>query len=158
VADDWCIQRIARRDLLLASIGGMTVTSALLAYGLNTHHNILSACCIILFIVSILRLIVFSILTCQVSFALGLGPIPFLLISEMVPPPGIPALSSLSLSLNWLAAFIVAITFLPLRDALSSPSDPRDPLSGRFGEGRVFYVFTGVGVVLGGLVWRGFAR
>ena len=109
----------------------------------------------------------------QVSFAVGLGPVPFLLVSEVVPSPvrlisqvstssllmensqAIPALASLSLSLNWVANFIIAILFLPLRDALSSPLDPSDPISERTGEGRVFYIFTGVCALLAVLVWRG---
>lgn len=70
-------------------------------------------------------------------------------------PQAVPALSSLSLSCNWIANFFVALLFLPLRDALSSPVDPRDPLSARRGEGRVFYVFTLVCAGLGMLVWRG---
>jgi hypothetical protein len=161
----------------------------------------------------------------QAAFSIGLGPVPFLLISELVPPPvsvvdpasqtgdppiyhlpippssytvsplslrprssplfpfrsiptlprlsvplapsprarlylpqAVPALSSLSLSCNWIANFFVALLFLPLRDALSSPVDPRDPLSARRGEGRVFYVFTLVCAGLGMLVWRGLPR
>lgn len=70
-------------------------------------------------------------------------------------PQAIPALSSLALSANWITNFFVAILFLPLRDYLSEPEDPRDPLSGRVGEGRVFYVFTGVCAVLVLVVWRG---
>ena len=67
----------------------------------------------------------------------------------------IPALASLSLSVSWIANFLVAILFLPLRDALSSTVDPTDPLSQRKGEGRVFYVFTVVCLGLAVLVWRG---
>ncbi|CAD6578358.1 MAG: hypothetical protein TREMPRED_002163 [Tremellales sp. Tagirdzhanova-0007] len=133
------VDRVGRKGLLLTSIIGMAITSALLAFALDIHHNILSASAIILFIV---------------SFAVGLGPVPFLLVSEVVPSPvrlisqvstssllmensqAIPALASLSLSLNWVANFIIAILFLPLRDALSSPLDPSDPISERTGEGR----------------------
>lgn len=69
---------------------------------------------------------------------------PFLLVSEMVPPHAVPALSSLALSASWVTTFIVAMGFIPLRDALSSPIDPHDPMSAREGEGRVFYVFAGM--------------
>jgi len=137
------VDRLGRRTLMLYSIAGMAVMSALLAFGLDDHHQYLSGFAIISFIA---------------SFSIGLGPVPFLLVSELAPPPAIPALSSLSLSCNWIAAFCVAISFLPLRDALSSPIDPRDPLSDRKGEGRVFYVFTIVCLGTGLLVWRGLGR
>lgn len=50
----------------------MAATSILLAIGLNGHHQIMSAISIIAFVA---------------SFSIGLGPVPFLLISELVPPP-----------------------------------------------------------------------
>ncbi|ORY31395.1 general substrate transporter [Naematelia encephala] len=134
------VDRMERRSLLLVSVTGMTLTSALLAWGLDNGHNLLSASVIVLFIV---------------FFAVGLGPIPFLLVSELVPQPAIPALASLSLSLAWISNFFIALLFLPLRDALSEPVDPHDPIGDRKGEGRVFYVFTAVCVVLGLLISRG---
>jgi hypothetical protein len=97
------------------------------------------------------------ILNSQASFSVGLGPVPFLLVSELVPSPAIPALSSLALSCNWIANFIVAISFLPIRNMLSSPRDRHDPSAGRDGEGRVFYIFTVLGIVTGLLSWRGLA-
>ena len=68
---------------------GMAITSALLAYGLDSRLNTLSASAIILFIVSIVYFALGSQLTAisQVSFAIGLGPVPFLLVSEVVPSP-----------------------------------------------------------------------
>nr|XP_019045765.1 vacuolar membrane protein [Kwoniella bestiolae CBS 10118]OCF24695.1 vacuolar membrane protein [Kwoniella bestiolae CBS 10118] len=134
------MDRLGRKTLLLTSIAGMGITSTLLAVGLNGGHQTLSA---------------FSIITFIASFSIGLGPVPFLLVSELVPSPAIPAVSSLSLSINWITNFFIAILFLPLRDFLSTPVDPRDPQSDRRGEGRVFYVFTGILVVGGLLVWRG---
>lgn len=128
--------------------------SALLAIGLNNSYQVLSAIAIISFIVSYASSFKADF---QASFSIGLGPVPFLLVSELVPSPAIPALSSLALSCNWIANFIVAISFLPLRDMLSSPKDTHDPTAGRVGEGRVFYIFTVLGVVTGLLSWRGLA-
>ncbi|WWD18368.1 hypothetical protein CI109_102818 [Kwoniella shandongensis] len=130
------MDRLGRKTLILASIGGMAVTSALLAIGLNEGHQSLSAVSIIAFIA---------------SFSIGLGPVPFLLISELVPSPAVPALSSLSLSTNWISNCFIAIFFLPIRNLLSTPVDRNDPDSDRRGEGRVFYLFTGV-LILGGIV------
>ncbi|WVQ72890.1 hypothetical protein IAR50_002451 [Cryptococcus sp. DSM 104548] len=130
------MDRLGRRTLILASIAGMATTSVLLALGLNDHLQALSAISIIAFIA---------------SFSIGLGPVPFLLTSELVPQPAVAALSSLAVSTNWITAFLVALFFLPLRDLLSSPADPRQPENGRKGEGRVFYVFTVV-LLLGGIM------
>ncbi|WVF69339.1 hypothetical protein IAT40_004115 [Kwoniella sp. CBS 6097] len=134
------MDRLGRKTLLLASIAGMAITSSLLAIGLDDHHQFLSA---------------FSIITFIASFSIGLGPVPFLLVSELVPPPAVPAVSSLALSTNWITNFLIAILFLPIRDMLSTPIDPRDPVSDRKGEGRVFYVFTVVLLAGALLVWRG---
>jgi hypothetical protein len=60
----------------------------------------------------------------------------------MVPPHAVPALSSLALSASWITTFLVGTFFLPLRDALAYPVDPRDPESPIEGQGRVFYVFV----------------
>ncbi|OCF30610.1 vacuolar membrane protein [Kwoniella heveanensis BCC8398] len=134
------MDRLGRKTLLLMSIAGMAINSTLLAIGLNDHHQALSA---------------FSIIAFIASFSVGLGPVPFLLVSELVPSPAVPAVSSLALSTNWTTNFLIAILFLPIRDMLSTPIDPRDPVSDRKGEGRVFYVFTAVLLAGWILVWRG---
>ncbi|KGB74798.1 vacuolar membrane protein [Cryptococcus deuterogattii R265] len=131
---------LGRKVLILASIGGMTTTSIFLAIGLNGHHQIMSA---------------ISILAFVASFSIGLGPVPFLLTSELVPLPAVAALSSLAVSTNWVTSFLVAFFFLPLRDLLSSPSDPRSPETGREGEGRVFYAFTAILLMGGVMIGKG---
>lgn len=50
----------------------MATTSIFLAIALNVHHQIMSA---------------ISILAFVASFSIGLGPVPFLLTSELVPLP-----------------------------------------------------------------------
>lgn len=74
----------------------------------------------------------------------------------MMPGPAIAAVSSLALSGSWITNFVVAMGFIPLRDALSEPADPNDPGNGaRYGEGRVFYVFTFTLVLMVSVVLRG---
>lgn len=70
----------------------------------------------------------------------------------------IPALSSLAFSLNWGLNFLVAALFLPLRNLLSSPAIPGDPMSARNNEGRVFYVFMVMCWTLAVVVWRGLPK
>ncbi|KAI9631883.1 general substrate transporter [Dioszegia hungarica] len=132
---------IGKKNLLLFSVISMSITSAALAHGLNSHSPNLSAFAIIGFIA---------------SFAVGLGPIPFLLIPDLVPAQAIPALSSLAFALNWTLNIMIALLFLPLRNLLSSPTDPSDPMAtARTNEGNVFYVFMATSAILALVVWRG---
>lgn len=87
------------------------------------------------------------------SFAIGLGPVPFLLPPLLSPANLVPQLSSVALLLNFVSNLAIGSLFLPVRDALSKPVG-----EGREGEGNVFFLFAGV-LALGGLVlarsWRG---
>ncbi|BEI88541.1 uncharacterized protein CcaverHIS019_0112590 [Cutaneotrichosporon cavernicola] len=135
------VDKLGRRTLLLASATSMAFMSIMLAVGLDQNREYLSSFAIVAFIA---------------AFAIGLGPVPFLLVSDMMPAPAIPAVSSLALSGSWITNFIVAMGFIPLRDALSEPADPNDPGNGaRLGEGRVFYVFTFMLVLMVSVVLRG---
>lgn len=117
------VDRLGRRTLLLASSFLMLVFAVLLGWGLDEHLRKTSSFAIVAFIA---------------AFSIGLGPIPFLLVSEMVPANCVPALSSLALSASWITTFVIAQGFLPLRDALTY----YDPNGQQEGEGRVFYVFA----------------
>lgn len=50
------------------------------------------------------------------SFSLGLGPIPFLIIPEVVPPQSAAATGSFGLTLNWLTNFCISAAFWPLAE------------------------------------------
>lgn len=105
----------------------MAITSILLSIGLNKHIQVLSGVSILLFVA---------------AFASGLGAVPFLLIPELMPSHAVSAASSIGLSASWTSNFAVALSFLPLKEALSYHSK-----HGIEGEGRVFWVFLGVQVV-----------
>ncbi|KAI0306708.1 general substrate transporter, partial [Multifurca ochricompacta] len=115
------VDRVGRRPLLLTSVTGALVSLVLTGYGLNTGMMVASS---------------IAILTFVMSFAVGLGPIPFIIISEVAPPHAVSALSSMALSLNWIANFLVGVAFLPIRNTLSGGDSTK--------EGRVFYVFAGL--------------
>lgn len=106
--------RIGRRTCLLLSIAGMGTNAALLALSMQFSLPLLSGLATILFVA---------------SFALGLGPIPFILASELLPPPAVAAAQSCALASNWIATFLVA-QFFPVLDAYLHHL------------GRVFYVFA----------------
>ncbi|KXN90498.1 hypothetical protein AN958_04170 [Leucoagaricus sp. SymC.cos] len=108
------IERVGRKQLLTLSVLGAVISLIAVGYGLNSGFTTLAS---------------IATLTFVTSFAIGLGPIPFVMIPEAVS-----ALSSMALSLNWIANFLVGLIFLPLRSFLSDEDPTR--------QGRVFYVFV----------------
>jgi len=115
------IDRVGRKPLLLASVVGALASLVLTGYGLNMGMTAISSISMLIFVM---------------SFAIGLGPIPFIIIPEVGPSRAVPALSSVALSLNWISNFIIGLAFLPLRNALSNGDSTK--------EGKVFYVFAGL--------------
>ncbi|KAJ8508546.1 hypothetical protein ONZ45_g9191 [Pleurotus djamor] len=113
------IEKMGRRRLLTISTIGAIVSLLIVGFGLNSNLVTISSIAIITFIM---------------SFASGLGPVPFVMIPEVSPFYAVSALSSVGLSLNWVANFLVGLVFLPLRNFLSGSSHDKD--------GRVFYVFA----------------
>ncbi|GLA37141.1 hypothetical protein AnigIFM63309_003708 [Aspergillus niger] len=119
--------KIGRRSCLLLSISGMGFNSILLALGIYFNQKVLSAIAVLLFV------------SC---FAVGLGPVPFILASELVGPEAVGATQSCALAANWIATFVVAQFFPMLNDALG-------------GRGKIYWVFTGMACLLGGFIyWR----
>ena len=79
----------------------MGTSSLLLAIGIIKSISVLSAVAVLLFVS---------------GFAVGLGPVPFILASELVGPDAVDATQSIALGANWIATFIVA-QFFPLASA-----------------------------------------
>lgn len=113
--------KIGRKPCLLLSIAGMATSSILLALGLEFSVKPLSA---------------IATLTFVASFAVGLGPVPFILASELVGPEAVGAAQSWALTANWVSTFAVA-QFFPMVDA------------GLGGHGRAYWVFAALGIGLG---------
>jgi len=93
--------KLGRKTCLLGSLAGMGTSSLLLAFGITKSVPILSAVAVLLFVS---------------SFAVGLGPVPFILASELVGPDAVDATQSIALGANWTATFMVA-QFFPLASA-----------------------------------------
>lgn len=91
------VDKYGRKVLLMSSISGMAVTSFLLGFGIVHSLSILSALAATLFVV---------------SFAMGLGPIPFMLIPELVQESSAGAAQSIGTTINWFATFLVVSTLL----------------------------------------------
>lgn len=109
------VDKLGRKICLLQSIGGMGVASLLLAFGISRHVPILSAVAVILFVG---------------SFGLGLGPVPFILSSELVSQEAVAATQSWALAANWIATFVVAQFFPIVNEALKG--------------GKVYFIFAGL--------------
>ena len=115
--------KIGRKTCLLLSIAGMGTSSLLLAFGLMEDVKEMSAVGTLLFVA---------------SFAVGLGPVPFILASELVGPEAVGATQSWALAANWIATFLVAQFFPMLDHAL--------------GKGKVYFIFAGMGAAAFGFV------
>lgn len=114
------VDALGRRTCLLTSTFGMGLSSFFLALSIGYGLPVLSAVSVISFVV---------------CFAFGLGPVPFILSSELVGPEAVGATQSWALATNWVATFVVAQFFPTVNEAL--------------GNGRIYYVFAGIA----GLFW-----
>ncbi|KAF9228593.1 general substrate transporter [Gyrodon lividus] len=115
------IERVGRKQLVHWSVAGALVSHLAVGYGLNSGWVTLSSIAITTFVM---------------SFAIGLGPIPFVIIPEVAPLHAVSAISSVSLSVNWTVNFFVGLVFLQLRNFLAHGDSMK--------EGRVFYLFAAV--------------
>ncbi|EXJ94814.1 hypothetical protein A1O1_03212 [Capronia coronata CBS 617.96] len=109
---------LGRKPVLLASIGGMGVSAVLLAVGIRAAIPVLSAVSVLLFVA---------------GFAFGLGPVPYILASELVGPEAVGATQSWALAANWISTFLVA-QFFPV-------------VNERLGKGVVYFVFAALAAV-----------
>lgn len=123
--------RFGRRRLLLVSSGGMGIGCFVLAFGLAHAHAALSAVAIV------------SVIGC---FSMGLGPVPFVILPEVLPADRVSAGASLGLGVNWLSNITVALLFPPLRSALGSWDH-------HTGSG-VFLLLGAVNMVFAALIYR----
>lgn len=110
------VDKLGRKTCLLNSIAGMGVSSLLLAIGIIKSISVLSAIAVLLFVA---------------SFGLGLGPVPFILASELVDSDASDAVQSIALAANWIATFIVAQFFPILSEML---------------HGKVYFIFAALSV------------
>lgn len=113
--------KLGRKPLLLASISGMGINAVVLGCAIMFDIRILAAISTLLFVA---------------SFAVGLGPVPFILAGELASPEAVASVQTWALAVNWIATFLVA-QFFPI-------------LNRSLGEGRVFFVFAFSAVIFFG--------
>lgn len=109
IAAIFLLDRVGRRILLLAGCVGMAITLAamgiIFAIGAS-HIGVLILICLLLYIV---------------SFAIGMGPVFWLMSSEVFPTRLRGTGASISTVGNWAANLLVSVTFLSLIGALGKP-------------------------------------
>lgn len=115
------IDKIGRKKLLLIGITGNAVSLFILALAFFTHSTYMPA-------ISILTLFGFMIF-----FGIGLGPVLWVVLSEIYPLQIRGAAMSLAVFVNWVCNTIVAFTFLDLLIFL--------------GAGQTFIIYSIIGIL-----------
>ncbi|KAG2195911.1 hypothetical protein INT47_002684 [Mucor saturninus] len=90
------IDRMGRRPLLLIAEGGACIFSILLIVG---------------YVYNIGSLLVFSVFGYVLSFAIGIGPIPWMMTSELTPVYASSAVGSIATAMNWATNFLIGQCF-----------------------------------------------
>ena len=106
----WLLDRAGRRPLLLSGTAGMAVGMAVTACAFIGGENLHGA----LAYVAVAGLLIYT-----GSFAIGLGPVFWLLIAEIYPLRIRGAAMSVATMANWGANFVVTISFLTLLNAIN---------------------------------------
>ncbi|KAI5925203.1 general substrate transporter [Camillea tinctor] len=123
--------KLGRKTCLLLSIAGQGASALVLALSIIFEAKILSAIMVLCFVA---------------SFAVGLGPVPFMLASELVGQEAVGATQSACLGANYIATFLVAQFFPIINVALNNWLG---------GAGWVYFIFTALAVLSGLFVqWR----
>jgi sugar porter (SP) family MFS transporter len=107
VVATWLVDRVGRRPLLLCGLGGMGISLCLLALGFILGTG------------PALGYLTAASLTAYIGcFAIGLGPVFWLLVSEIFPMAIRARGMSAATIANWLSNLVVALTFLDLADLM----------------------------------------
>ncbi|GAA5869243.1 hypothetical protein JCM16303_000405 [Sporobolomyces ruberrimus] len=122
----YLIDKLGRRTLILGSLATMSLSSIVMGYSINNDMYIVASIGILAFVV---------------SFAGGLGPVPFVLLGELPKEEAKSATASIAVATNWISNLLIGIFFLPLRDYLASFTSSSSQTTSA-GSGTVFYVFA----------------
>jgi sugar porter (SP) family MFS transporter len=113
------IDRSGRRPLLLLSTAGTAAALAVLGLSFSFSLGDVGRW------LSLAGLLAFTL-----AFGMGLGPIFWLLISEIFPPEARAAGAGVATAVNWFTSFVVGLVFAPLVDAI--------------GQGPTFWIFAAI--------------
>jgi sugar porter (SP) family MFS transporter len=127
----WLLDRVGRRPLLLSGTTGMAVGMVITALSFLGGSHLTGA----LAVVAVIGLLIYT-----GSFAIGLGPVFWLIIAEIYPLRIRGAAMSVATMANWAANFVVTVSFLTLLSAVG-------------GVG-AFFLFGFLTLVALGYFWR----
>ncbi len=119
------VDRVGRRPLLLVGIAGMTISLVVLGAGFVFAGSGSGSAVGAITAISLIAYISF--------FAIGLGPVFWLLISEIFPLQARGTAMSIATVANWGANFLITLMFLGLVDVL--------------GQSGTFWLFAAIGIV-----------
>ena len=105
------VDRVGRKPLLYVGVAGMGIALSILSLGFASHA--LTG--------SLSTIAVGSLMLYVACFAFSLGPILWLLLSEIYPLPVRGRAMSIATAANWAGNFLVSILFLTLVNDLGSP-------------------------------------
>lgn len=120
----YLVDRIDRRPLLITSFTGIGVSSFLLTVGAYTNMGTLVAVAVFMYFA---------------AFALAMGPIPWLILSELLPTYALSAGSSAATTVNWGSNFVVGLVFPILTKSMGNAT---------------FILFGSVSFIGAFFVWR----
>ncbi|GAM87838.1 hypothetical protein ANO11243_058660 [Dothideomycetidae sp. 11243] len=112
--------RFGRKTCLLLSVSVMGISSLFIGFGMAKHIPVMSGV---------------AVLTFVAGFAFGLGPIPFILSTELVRAEAVGSTQSWALAANWSSTFLVAQFFPMVNEML--------------GGGTTYFIFAALAVVFG---------
>ncbi|PWZ00605.1 MFS general substrate transporter [Testicularia cyperi] len=124
--------RLGRKKLIISSALVMSFASFLLGVGIIGGYKALSATSMILM---------------TAAFSFGLGPVPFVVLPELVPARAVSTTTSLGLTLNWTANFLVGSAFLPFKNWVSQ-------FDAQHTGGAAFWIFTIFNLLIAVLMGR----
>ena len=103
----WLIDRQGRRPLLLIGTIGMTLSLALISVAFYTQLQMIDTIAVV------------TLMAYIAMFAIGLGPVPWLVLAEIYPTPIRGHAMTLATFANWFFNTLVAFTFLDLVKAIT---------------------------------------
>jgi sugar porter (SP) family MFS transporter len=99
------MDKAGRRVLFLLSQFGMALVSALITLSAVYHFDAVTVTCVIAFVA---------------LFAIGLGPIPWLIMPEIFPTYAIASAASVGVTLNWVSNVAVSYAFEPVYELIGA--------------------------------------
>jgi SP family galactose:H+ symporter-like MFS transporter len=104
----WLLDRVGRRILLLIGVAGMAVSLGLLSVAFFTASSLIG------------NLSVISLMAYVAFFAIGIGPITWVILSEIYPMKIRGKAMTVAIFINWAFNYLVSLTFLNLIGTLGA--------------------------------------